>query len=387
MTTTHKEINMTISFNNGSSFACNSAGEKFHINAAGHLIVTYADNTIEDLGLVVGKDGTDGKSFVPDQIGMDVPDENYQPDQPINWSYLSLASSPIYLYFKTSAPGVNPVTWEKTPFGRGEKGEPGRPFTIDGTGTVLPTDPNVLFDEYTFYNTEDGLLYIYDLDTKSWREPVPFRGSQGPQGQFLINERGTDFPALAGLPIGYTFYATDTGMLYFVEAVPGNPQPPASLTQWSQGILFRGPQGLKGDSIKGDTGAAGKDTKVIVNNIDTSYTNALLVIGTCPAGYVVSHIQVNMEEAYNNDVLDMRVRFGGTVQDEYDGVVIAPNEYFDIRSTYRFIVDEVNHSPSDKDEIISCIFNESVNNATTGKLHIIVSLAWQSAIEPISDNI
>lgn len=379
MTTTHKEINMTISFNNGSS-SCNCAGETFNINEAGHLIVTYADNTKEDLGLVVGRDGENGLSFLPDQIGMDVPDENYQPEQPLNWSYLSLASTPLYLYFKTSEPGVIPVTWVRTPFGRGEQGEQGRPFQIDAQGTELPTTG--LFDEFVFYNTDDGKIYIYDLDTTSWTS-YQWRGEQGLRGRFIIDLQDSVFPPLTGLPIGYTFYNTEDGEIYYVEAKPA----PEVGTQWSDGMQFRGPKGNQGDSIKGDQGEPGKDIKVIVNNIDHSYNNALLVIGTVPAGYVVSNIQVNMEEAYNNDVLEMFVRFGGTVQSETDGIVIAPTEYFDIRSTYRFIVDEINHEPSDQDEILSCIFNESVNNSSTGSLHIIVTLAWQSPIEPISDHI
>lgn len=374
---------MTISFNNGSSGVCNNAGEKFHINTAGHLIVTYADNTIEDLGLVVGQNGIDGKNFYPDDIGFDIPDASYHPEYKIGWSYLSLVS-PATLYFKTSAPGVTPVTWITSEFGRGPKGDAGRPFTIDGSGTILPTDPEVLFDEYNFYNTDTGMLYIYDLDTKSWRGPFPFRGPQGLRGRFIIDSQGDTFPDLTGLPVDYTFYNTATGMLYYVEAtVPPLPEG----TQWSPGILFRGPKGEEGQSIKGDPGIAGKDIKIIINNIDNSYPNSLLVIGTCPAGYVVTHIQVNMIEAFNNDVLNMFVRFGGTAQSKIDGTVIAPESYFDIRSTQRFIVDEVNHLASSNDEIISCIFNESVNNSTTGNLHIIVTLAWQSPIEPISGHI
>lgn len=373
---------MTISFN-GSSSSCNGAGETFAINSAGHLIVTYADGTISDLGLVVGKDGTDGTNFLPDEIGMAVPDETFEADKPLNWSYLSLASTPLVLYFKTSAAGVTPVTWVSTPFGRGQTGAQGRPFKIDGQGTTLPTDTSVLFDEYTFYKTDDGKIYIYDLDTTSWTS-YQWLGPQGRQGQFIINSQGTLFPELSTTYVGYTFYNTETGQLYYVQE---NTSTTPSTLEWSEGVEFRGPKGEDGDSIKGDTGAAGKDIKIIINDIDNSYTNAVLVIGTCPAGYVVSNIQVNMEQAYNGDVTDMKVRFGGTAASEIDGIVIAPYDYFDIRSTLRFIVDEVNHEASDVDEIISCVFNESVNNSTTGKLHIIVTLAWQSPIEPISDNI
>jgi hypothetical protein len=373
---------MTISFNNGSSSSCNSAGAKFHINSAGHLIVTYADNTIEDLGQVVGHDGANGTNFYPNLIGFEVPDENFEIDQPIGWTYLSLANGKAILYFKTSAPGVTPATWNQSEFGRGPKGDSGRPFTIDGSGTTLPTDPQILVDEYTFYNTEDGNIYIYDLDTTSWRGPFPFRGPQGLRGRFIIDSQGTDFPSITDLPLDYTFYNTQTGFLYYVEEDSVTHQ-----KQWSPGIEFRGPQGIQGESIKGDPGQNGKDIKVIVNDIDTSYTNALLVIGTCPAGYVVTNIQLDVLQPYEGDVSEMLVRFGGTAQSELDGTVIAPYDYFDIQTQQRYIVDEVNHEPSDKDEIISCIFNESVNNSTTGKIHVIVTIAFQSPIEPISDHI
>lgn len=380
MTITHKEIYMTISFNNGSISSCNSAGAKFHINSAGHLIVTYADNTIDDLGLVVGHDGTNGTNFYPNLIGFEIPDGSFEVDKPIGWTYLSLANGKAILYFKTSEPGIRPATWNIEEFGRGPKGDSGRPFTIDDSGTTLPTTN--LFDEYTFYNTEDGNIYIYDLDTTDWRGPFPFRGPQGLRGRFIIDSQGEDFPQISNLPVDYTFYNSKTGYLYYVEENEVTNQ-----KQWSEGILFRGEKGEKGDSIKGDPGKDGKDIKVIVNTIDTSYTNALLVVGTCPAGYVVTNIQVDVLQPYNNDVTDMLVRFGGTVQSEIDGTVIAPHDYFDIRTTQRYIVNEVNHQVSDKDEILSCIFNESVNNSTTGKINIIITIAYQSPIEPISDHI
>jgi len=371
---------MTISFNTGSNSSCNSAGAKFYINSAGHLIVTYADGTIEDLGLVVGHDGNNGTNFYPNEIGFEIPDGAFEVDKDIGWSYLSLANNTAILYFKTSAAGVTPATWNQTQFGRGPKGDSGRPFTIDSSGTTLPTTG--LFDEYTFYNTGDGNLYIYDLDTTSWRGPFPFRGEQGLRGRFIIDSQGDEFPTITNLPVDYTFYNTSTGYLFYVELNSVTNQ-----KQWSDGIEFRGPKGDDGESIKGDTGAAGKDIKVIVNTIDHSYTNAVLVIGTCPAGYVVTNIQVDILQAYNNEVENMLVRFGGTAQSEIDGTVIAPYDYFDIQTTQRYIVNEVNHEVSDKDEIISCIFNESVNNSSTGEMNIIVTIAFQAPIEPISNHI
>ena len=371
---------MTISFNTGSSGTCNSTGATFKINSAGHLIVTYADTTIEDLGLVVGQNGENGTNFYPNEIGFEVPDGTFETDKDLGWTYLSLANNTAILYFKTTAAGVTPSTWNQAQFGRGPKGDAGASFTINSSGTTLPTTG--LTDEYTFYNTDDGNIYIYDLDTTSWRGPFPFRGEQGLRGRFIIDSQGDTFPTITDLPVDYTFYNTTTGYLFYVELNSVTNQ-----KQWSNGILFRGPKGEDGLSIKGDTGAAGKDIKVIRNTINTSYTNAVLVIGTCPAGYVVTNIQVDVLTAYMGDVQNMLVRFGGTAQSEIDGTVIAPYDYFDIQTTQRFIVDEVNHTASDSDEIISCIFNESVNNSPSGSMNIVVTIAYQSPIEPISDHI
>lgn len=373
---------MTISFNNGSVGSCNSSGIKsLVINAAGHLICTYQDNTIEDLGLVVGHDGANGTNFYPNEIGFETPDGTFNIDKDIGWSYLSLANNTSILYFKTSAPNVNPATWNSMEFGKGDKGDAGRPFTIDSSGTTLPTTN--LFDEYIFLNTDTGKISIYDEDTTTWRGPYQWEGPQGIQGVFKIDLEADELPPIANLPYNYTVYDTDDGMLYYVMDNPDNP----GQKMWSQGIPFRGKQGLPGESIKGDKGEKGDSVYTIYNTIDTSYTNAVLVIGTCPTGYVVTNIQVDVVQAYSFPVTDMLVRFGGTAQSEIDGTVIAPYDDFDIGTARKYIVAEVNHEPSDKDEIISCIFNESVNNSPFGKMNVTIQMAYQLPIQPISDNI
>ena len=373
---------MTISFNNGSVGSCNNSGiSKLEINASGHLICTYADNTIEDLGRVVGYNGQNGTNFYPNEIGFEIPDSQFRVDEEIGWSYLSLANNTSILYFKTSAPGVIPVTWNPMEFGKGDKGDKGRPFTIDSSGSTLPITG--LFDEYTFFNTTDGSIYIYDLDSTDWSGPFQFTGDDGPRGYFKIDAQLSELPPLAALEIGYTVYDTDDGKLYYVEENPNV----AGQKQWSPGVLFRGPKGLDGESIKGDKGENGDGVSIIYNVIDHSYTNALLVIGTCPKGYVVTNIQVNVTEGYLYPVDEMFVRFGGTAQSEIGGTVIAPSDYFDINTAQKYIVTEVNHEPSDTDEIISCIFNESVNNSPVGNMSIVVQMALQLPVLPISDNI
>lgn len=375
---------MTISFNNGSSGSCNNSGIKsLVINASGHLIVTYADNTIQDLGLVVGHNGADGKNFYPDEIGFEIPDAQFEVGKPLGWCYLSLASGTSTLYFKTSLDTDNFSSWNKVEFGKGDTGAAGKPFHIDSSGTVFPTTD--LFNGYTFYNTDDGNLYFYQSVTSTWSDPVPFRGMQGKRGRFHIDSSGAEFPSINGLPEDYCFYNTTDGKLYYVDIVP-NVTPETK--EWSDGIVFRGKDGLEGEpGPKGEPGAPGKDTIVVMNTIDHSWTNAVLVIGTCPAGYLVTNIDVNVTQAYMEPVNEMKVRFGGEAQEDIGGTVIAPVDYFDINRQMRYIVNETNHEISNTDEIISCVFNDSVNNSQFGQMKVICTLSWQAPIQPIQDNI
>lgn len=372
---------MTISFN-GSSSGCNTSGIKnLVINSAGHLIVTYSDNTIDDLGLVVGHDGADGTNFYPNEYGFEIPDDTFRLDKPLGWTYLSL-TQPVSLYFKTSDADVTPSTWEFVEFGKGEKGDAGSPFTINSSGATLPTTG--LVDNYTFYNTTDGSIYIYELSSTSWKGPFRFLGYQGEQGQFIIDSEGNDFPDITNLKIGYTFYNTETGYLYYVKS-----DSPTSQKYWSTGILFRGPKGEPGDpGLKGDPGDPANNIFAIKNEIDNSFENALLMIGTLPKGYLVCNIQVSVTEAYELAVNEMEVRIGGTIQSEIGSVVIAEADLFDINVARRYIVNEVNHDVDEvDDQIISCVFNESVNNSSTGKMTIIVTIMKQLPITPIADNI
>ncbi|AFC21672.1 tail protein [Cronobacter phage vB_CsaM_GAP32] len=379
---------MTISLNNGSSSSCNCSGIKsLVINNAGHLIVTYDDNTIEDLGLVVGHDGANGTNFYPNDAGFDIPDATFNLDKDIGWSYLSLAINSTQtvptLYFKSNAANEPTATWVSAPFGKGQQGEMGSPFHIDSQGTTKPTTG--LFDNYTFLDTVTGQIFVYDLDSTSWSAPYQWRGLQGLQGRFKIDLQDDVFPAIENLDTGYTFYKTDTGFLYYVEEVQNGP---VKQKAWSQGILFRGPKGEDGDKgIKGDPGSDANNIYAIKNVIDTSYENALLVIGKVPAGYLVTRIEVDIQNAYDSVVNELTVRFGGTAQSEIDGTVIAPPDYFDINRVQRYIVDEVNHEISSTEEILSCIFNESVNNSEVGLMTIIVTIAKQLPITPIEDNI
>lgn len=380
---------MTISFNNGSSSSCNNCSgiKSLVINNAGHLIVTYDDNTIEDLGLVVGHDGINGTNFYPNEVGFVIPDSTFDLDKDIGWSYLSLLVDSTQtvptIYFKTNAANEPTATWVSAPFGKGQKGDMGTPFHIDSQGTVKPVTG--LFDDYTFLDTSTGQIFVYDLDSTTWLGPYQWRGPQGIQGRFIIDSQGVLFPAIADLDPGYTFYATDTGYLYYVQEIQVG-----QLTQkvWSNGILFRGPKGEDGDKgDKGDKGSDANNIYAIKNVIDTSYENALLVIGKVPAGYLVTRIEIDIQNPYDSVVNELTVRFGGTAQSEIDGTVIAPPDYFDINRTQRYIVDEINHEISTDEEILSCIFNESVNNSAVGLMTIICTIAKQLPVTPIDDNI
>lgn len=359
-----------ISFNNSGSSCCQTSGvSKFQINSQGHLIVTYLDNTIEDLGLVVGANGTNGENFYPNEIGFEIPDGTFEQTQEIGWSYLSLANNTSKLYFKTSLPNVDPSTWNVVEFGKGDKGDTGAAgasFKIDSSGTTFPTDD--LTDGYTFYNTSDGNLYFYDYDNVSWGTGVPFRG---PRGTFYINSSGTTFPDVSSLDVGYTFYNTSDGKLYYIEL--------NSLSQkvWSDGVEFKGEQGIQG--IQGIQGVQGENIRTIYNTFGTEYPNNVLVVGECPAGYLITNIEVKVQEAYDMiDTKTMFVRFGGTASVESGGTVVASTDMFDIGTVDDYFVPGVNHEVSNSTEIVSCIFNDSVNNSTTGKITIYVTLTYQS---------
>lgn len=379
---------MTISLNNGSSSSCNGSGIKsLVINNAGHLIVTYDDDTIQDLGLVVGHDGINGTNFYPNETGFEIPDSTFGLDKDIGWSYLSLTVNLTQtvptIFFKTNAANELSATWVTAPFGKGQKGEMGSPFHIDSQGTAKPiTD---LFDNYTFLNTNTGQIFVYDLETTSWSSPYQWRGPQGLQGRFVIDLQDDVFPEIADLNPGYTFYKTDNGYLYYVQEVLNGTE---TQKVWSEGILFRGPKGEQGD--KGNPGEKGSDANniyAIKNVIDTSYENALLVIGKVPPGYLVTRIEVDVKNPYDLDVNELSVRFGGTAQSEIDGTIIAEPDSFDINTVQRYIIDEVNHEISENEEILSCIFNESVNNSSVGLMTIICTIAKQLPITPIEDNI
>lgn len=375
---------MTISFNNGSNYTCNNSGIKsFVINTSGHLIVTYSDNTIEDLGLVVGHDGADGRNFYPNDIGFVVPDNNFKVGEPLGYCYLSLANGTSTLYFKTSEATDLFSSWNMVEFGKGDTGADGKPFHIDSSGTVFPTTG--LFDDYTFYNTSDGKLYFYQELTGTWSAGIPFQGEQGPRGRFHIDSSGDQFPPITNLPLDYCFYNNTDGNLYYVDE-DNSTNPPTK--QWSDGIHFQGKDGEEGEKgLKGDTGAPGKDTLVVMNTIDHSWTNAVLQVGVCPAGYLVTNIDVNVTTAYVTPVIDMHIRVGGDVQQDIGGTIIAPDTYFDINRQLRFIVNETNHEVSVVDEPIVCVFNESVNNSQFGEMKVIFTLSWQAPIQPIQDNI
>lgn len=360
---------------------CNTSGvEKFFINSIGHLIVKYSNNLTEDLGLVVGHDGN---NFYPSEIGFEIPDGTFRPEESIGWSYLSLANNTAFLYFKTSAPNVIPSTWNSMEFAKGEKGDNGKSFKIDSSGSSFPSTG--LFNDYTFLNSDTGEIFYYKEATSTWDGPYQWKGAKGDTGAngiFKIDLSASEFPVITNLPIGFTFLDTDTGFIYFVEM--NNLQEKV----WSQGVQFTGSKGTKGD--KGDTGDKGDDGKqisIIYNIIDNSYPNTLLVIGKCPAGYVVSEIQVKIEQAFESPVIDMFVRFGGTAQSEIDGTIIAGIECFDINTIEQFIVNDINHLPSDQEEIISCIFNESVNQSSYGEMKIYVTLSPVLPVYPISNSI
>lgn len=383
---------MTISFNNGSTAVCSRNGsgiKKCYINTAGNLIIVYNDGEIEDVGRVVGSDGVDGKNFYPDERGFDIPTAivDYNIAKPIGWCYLSLANNTAKLYFKNTAPNVSPVQWNIVDFGKGEQGEA---FHVDVEGDHPPTIsdvPVVVRDEYTYLDTSTGKVYFYDVGTQAWSAGFQWTGAQGIQGvrgNFVIDLDGVTLPPpYVAQPEGYTYFDSSTGKIYQVVKGVGG------VLGWSDGYQWSGKPGAPGKpGDKGDDGAQGKGQSVIVNTIDNPYPNALLVVGKLPAGYLITSIEVDIEEAYNADVKDMFVRLGGEAQSQIGSVIVAPDSDFDIQRKNKYIVSGVHHEASLVEEVISCVFNQSVNRSyDKGKLKIIVTIAWQEPVVSIDDSI
>lgn len=348
---------MAISFNN-QNCSNNKSIKSASINDDGDLVVIYTDSTSEVLGHVVG---SDGKNFTPDERGDLIPDGTMFIDKPQGFVYESYANGKVTLYFKTSLPGVTPSTWISAEYGKGDKGDP---FLIDDQGTTLP-DLTDLRIGYTFYKTDEGNIYQKTAQLV-WSAPYRWKGIKGDAGNFVINDSGDTLPDASTLWDTYTFLKEDTGQIYQVY-VDGN-----GTLHWSKPYQWTGKQGDKGDD-----GSSADALYVISNTVDFSMANTLLVLGTVPAGYVVTNIDANVTSKLNTNVVEMEIRFGGTIQDDAGSIIIAPQDYFDINIKKRYIVNEINHDPSTNDEIVSAIFDYAPLNSDSGIVEIKITVAKQ----------
>ena len=348
---------MAISFNN-QNCSNNKSIKSAMINDDGDLVVIYTDSTSEVLGHVVG---SDGKNFAPDAQGALIPDGNSFVNEAQGYVYQSYANNKVTLYFKTSLPGVSPSTWISAEFGKGEQGDP---FLIDDKGDTLP-DLTGLRIGYTFYKEDEGNIY-QKTSQLVWSQPYSWKGVKGDAGNFVINDSGDTLPDVSTLWDTYTFLKEDTGEIYQAY-VDGN-----GTLHWSNPYQWTG---KKGD--KGDDGSSADALYIISNTVDFSMANTLLVLGTVPAGYVVTNIDANVTSKLNTNVVDMEIRFGGTIQDDAGSVIIAPQEYFDINLKKRYIVNEINHDPSTNDEIVSAIFDYAPLNSDSGIVEIKITVAKQ----------
>lgn len=346
---------MAISFNN-QNCSNNKSIKSAEINDDGDLVVFYTDSTSEVLGHVVGKDG---KNFIPDVQGYLIPGGTSFVNEPLGFVYQSYANNKVTLYFKTSLPGVTPSTWISAEYGKGVQGDP---FLIDDQGTILPDLTNLRIG-YTFYKTDEGNIY-QKTPQLVWSHPYRWKGDKGDAGNFVINDSGDTLPDASTLYDTYTFLKTDTGMIYQIY-VDGN-----DVLNWSTPYQWKGD---KGD--KGDTGTSDAPICIISNIVDFSLPNTLIMLGTVPAGYVVTNIDANVLNRLNTNVVEMEIRFGGTIQDDTGSVIIAPADYFDINIKNRYIVNEINHEPRTKDEIVSAIFDYAPLNSDYGLVEIKITIA------------
>ena len=354
---------MAISFNT-QNCPSNKTISSVYIDDDGNLVVVYSDTTSEILGKVVG---SNGKNFTPDQVGTLVPDGTMFIAEPQGFVYESLANNNSLLYFKSSLANVTPSTFCIVQYGKGDKGDP---FGIDASGATLPASTGLAVG-YTFYLTTTGVIYIINPSLQ-WSGPFQFKGDTGAQGQFIINASGTTLPTASTLYNGYTFFNTTDGKLYYIYT--NN-----SVLTWSPGTVFQGPQG-----IQGPIGLTGADAEYIISNtVDFSMANTLLVLGTCPAGYVVTNADVNVTTQLQANVVEMEIRFGGTSQSVTGSIVIYDQDDFDINVQRRYLVNEINHDPSETDQIVSAVFDYAPLNSDTGIIVIKLTLGKQLPTQPI----
>ncbi len=201
---------------------------------------------------------------------------------------------------------------------QGVKGDRGRAFAVDAQGTQRPSVA-ALGDGFTFYHADTGMVSIFDVSTGNWKAPVAWRGLQGETGPVgrdgirgIQGEKGDTFTidvridATSKLsnynskPKNYTVYSEDTGKVYF-KLVDGFPSGYTNSQLWSEGFMWRGPQGLKGETgtvgPKGDMGVQGFPYKVdeIINK---PVAQSVAILGaapytTKPAGYSVLFAEAN----------------------------------------------------------------------------------------------
>ena len=163
--------------------------------------------------------GDEGRSFqAPNRA--DYKDRVLYDSQVEGTSFFALDSS--LLYFRITA---TPGTWtEGIPFGRGDQGES---FRIDGYGMyseLSSYDSEVT--GFTFYALDVGQVYIKTY--RGWGPGIDINREVG--RSFLVDTVGlsSDLVKHTGLGEGFTYYAEDSGRVYFKKAGSG----------WTDGFPF-----------------------------------------------------------------------------------------------------------------------------------------------------
>lgn len=411
---------------NGSTCA-NDLVTSVSINDKGELIVETCEGKEENLGKVI----CDSPIFKIDEVGTVDVDGTMFIDKDKGFTYLyAPEDGNSVLYIKTSTKDESPSTWSIIPLLkgeqglRGEKGEKGDigPQGIQGEpgekgeqGEVGPRGEQGIQGERgligprgekgdpgsTGLKGEKG-----DKGDKGDRGEKGERGIKGDTGERgLKGERGDKGDRGEK---GDPGEKGDTGSTGLRGEQGERGEKGEKGDKGDKGIQgekgepgIQGEKGEKGDTglrgEKGDTGERGlpgkdgKDGKsgsyIISNQIDNEYPNALLIVGTVPSGFVVTNIEVHIGEKYIHPVENMEVRFGGTMESDEGSVRIADQDMFDLEIPGIYVVNGVNHEPSDMDEIVSCVFDDSVNNSSTGKMSVFITISNLLPVQNIGDNI
>ena len=166
-----------------------------------------------------GEKGEDGQSFKSPESGFYV-DRSTHDSELSGYSFFALDSG--LLYFRV---GTTPGNWSKgVPYGKGARGGT---FSINQYGVYADQSKHDSeLEGYTYYALDHHKVYF--KQKIGWSSGVPMARLSG--DPFEVDREGVyaDLGAYSLEKQGFTYYATDTGKIYFRKESPG----------WTEGTRY-----------------------------------------------------------------------------------------------------------------------------------------------------